>query len=182
MSTSAADAPVNDLQLIQDMFKYEILDPQIAEAVLQKMEKHRWYLTQETALFSSRLSDKQKRDIAAQLHATEKPDSFRRGKPVFQLVTTKTTLVHLIGPESHLLFDILNIRPDWLLDPVESWPENDDYQKALEYVANLKVANDVAERGVKMMSDFANVITTDPKQREYLLQAVEYNRRHFESF
>ena len=115
--------------------------------------------------------------VNPQLHVTEKPDSFRRGKPVFQLVTAKTRLVALIGPESHLLFDILSIGPDWLLDPVESWPENDDYQKALEYVVN-----DVAKRGVKMMSGFANVITTDPKQRKYLLQAVEYNRRHFESF
>ena len=33
-----------------------------------------------------------------------------------------------------------------------------------------------------MMSDFANIITTDSKQREYLLQAVEYNRQKFSSF
>lgn len=73
MSTSAADAPVNDLQLIQDMLSYKRSDPEVAEAVLQKMENHKWYLTQEAvpfALFSSRLSDKQKQDIAAQLHAT----------------------------------------------------------------------------------------------------------------
>ncbi|KAK8396598.1 hypothetical protein O3P69_004938 [Scylla paramamosain] len=61
-------------------------------------------------------------------------------------------------------------------------PEKEDYKKALEYVRNLRVVNDIAERGVKMMSDFANVITTDPKQREYLFHAVEYNRQRFESF
>ena len=33
-----------------------------------------------------------------------------------------------------------------------------------------------------MMSDFANIITTDSKQREYHLQAVEYNRQKFFSF
>ncbi len=72
-------------------------------------------MTQEAvpfALFSSRLSDKKKQDIAAQLHATHKPDSFRRGKPVSQKVTAKTTLVDLTGPKSHLLLDILSIGPD----------------------------------------------------------------------
>ncbi|KAK8394260.1 hypothetical protein O3P69_006451 [Scylla paramamosain] len=134
------------------------------------------------ALFSSRLSDKQKQDLAAQLHATHKPGSFRRGKPVFQKVTAKTTLVDLIGPESHLLLYILSIGPDWLLDRDESWSEKEDYKKVLEYVRNLRVVNDITERGVKMMSDFANGITTDPKQREYLLYAVEYSRQRFESF
>ncbi len=133
------------------------------------------------ALFSSRLSDKQKQNIAPQLHATQKQDSFRRRKPVFQKVTGKTTLVDLISPESHLLLDILSIGPDWLVDWFESWPEK-DYKKALEHVRNLKVVNDIAECEVKMMSDFANVITTDPKQREYLLHAVEYSRQGFESF
>ena len=110
-----------------------------------------------------------------ELRATQKPDNFRRRKPLFPLVTSKTALVDLIGPESH----IPSIGLDWLLDPVEAWPKNDDYKKAVEYVTNLKVVNDVAERGVKIMSNFANVITTDPKQGEYLLQAVEYNRRRF---
>jgi hypothetical protein len=49
-------------------------------------------------------------------------------------------------------------------------------------VKSLKVVNDIAERGVKMMSDFANVITTDKMQREHLLQAVEHHRQKFESF
>lgn len=66
-------------------------------------------------LFSRMLNDKQKQDIAAQLHATQKQDTFRRRKPVVQKVTAKMTLVDLIGPESHLRLDILSIGPDWLL-------------------------------------------------------------------
>ena len=46
---------------------------------------------------------------------------------------------------------------------------------------SLKVINDIAERGVKMMSDFTNVITIDKKQREHLLQAVEHHRQNFEN-
>lgn len=40
-STSAADAPVNDLQLIQDMLKLKRTDPEVADAILQKMETHK---------------------------------------------------------------------------------------------------------------------------------------------
>ena len=43
----------------------------------------------------------------------------------------------------------------------------------------MKVTNDVAERSVKMMSDFADKITADPSQREHLLQVVEFHRRRF---
>lgn len=184
-ATSAADAPVRDLQLYQDMLRYKKTDSEVAKAVLEKLENHRWYLTQEVvpfALCSSMLNNKQKQDLAAQLHATEKPDSFRQGKPVFQRITANTTLVDLVGPESHFLLDTLSVGSDWLLKPVEAWPDDDDYNTALEYVTSLKVVNDVAERGVKMMSDFANVITTDEAQRGYLMQAVEFHRRRFSSF
>ena len=183
-STLAADAPASDLQFMKDMMKFKRTDPEIAQTVLQKLENHR-YLTQEVvpfALFGSRLSDKEKQNIAAKLHATEKPNSFRQGKPVFPRVTAKMTLADLVGPECHLLLDTLSIESDWLLQPVVTCPRSDDYSKALEYVSNVKVVNDIAERGVKMMSDFANIITTDSQQREYVLQIVEYNHERFDSF
>ncbi|KAG0723598.1 hypothetical protein GWK47_042397 [Chionoecetes opilio] len=101
---------------------------------------------------------------------------------LFGKVTAKTTLADLVGPESHLLLDTLGIEYDWLLQPVATWPRSDDYSKALEYVSSVKVVNDIAERGVKMMTDFANIITTDSQQKQYLLQTVEYNRERFDSF
>ncbi|KAG0727188.1 hypothetical protein GWK47_004054 [Chionoecetes opilio] len=95
-STLAADAPANDLQFMKDMMKFKRTDPEIAQAVLQKLENHKWYLTQEVvpfALFGSRLSDKEKQALLSKLHATEKPDSFRRGKPMLPQVTAKKDLV-----------------------------------------------------------------------------------------
>lgn len=73
-------APVNNLQLILDMLRYKRSDPGDAEAVPQRTENHKWYLTQEGvpfSLFSIRLSAKQKPGIAGDLHATQKPDYFR---------------------------------------------------------------------------------------------------------
>ncbi|KAG0725176.1 hypothetical protein GWK47_039105 [Chionoecetes opilio] len=175
-STLASDAPANDLQFMKDMMKFKRTDPEIAQAVLQKLENDKWYLTQEVvpfALFGSRLSDKEKQDIAAKLHATEKPDSFQTRKPMFPQLQPRRLWLILVGPESHLLLDTLGIEYDWLLQPVATWPRSDDYSKALEYVSNVKVVNDIAERGVKMMTDFANIITTASQQKQYLLQPGE---------
>ena len=113
------DAPANDLQFIKDMINFKEIDLEISQVVLKKLQNHKWYLTQEVVvfvLFGSRLNDKKKQDIAAKLHATEKPDSFRRGKPVFPLVTAKTTLTDLVGPESHHLLDTLVIESDMAKD------------------------------------------------------------------
>ena len=110
-STLAADAPANDLQFIRDMRNLKKIDLEIAQAVLKKPQNHKCYLVQEDValtLLSSILSDKEKQDIAAKLHATEKPDSFRQGKPVFPIA----------DPESSLLLDTLDTVSEWLLQPV----------------------------------------------------------------
>lgn len=58
-ASSAADAPLHDLQFMKDMMQFKQHDPQLATAVLNKARNHLWYLTQEVvpfALFSSKLS------------------------------------------------------------------------------------------------------------------------------
>ena len=110
-STLAADAPANDLQFIKDMMNLKKIDLEIAQSVLKKPQNPKCYLVQEDValtLLSSILSDKEKQDIAAKLHATEKPDSFRQGKPVFPIA----------DPESSLLLDTLDTVSEWLLQPV----------------------------------------------------------------
>ena len=65
-------------------------------------------------LFSGKLLDKGKQNIAAKLHATEKPDRFRVGKPVFSRVMAKMNLADLVGSVNHILLDILDIGSEWL--------------------------------------------------------------------
>ncbi len=81
-----------------------------------------------------------------------------------------------------MLFRSLHISTSWLAAPVMDWRCNPDFLIAEEFVKSVKVTNDVAERGVKLISDFACYITTDPQQRAALLQCVEQHRRRFPSF
>jgi len=49
-----ADAPINDLKLFQDKMAYIDVHQEVAEIVLQKLEKHCWYLIEKiTICFSS---------------------------------------------------------------------------------------------------------------------------------
>jgi hypothetical protein len=86
-------------------------------------------------------------------------------------------LLDLIGPESRALFHTLKIGQQWLSKPVEQWKLEPDVCTANDFVRTGKVVNDTAERGVKLMTDFATCITTDPIQRAALLQAVEQHRQ-----
>ena len=53
---------------------------------------------------------------------------------------------------------------------------------AKDFVKTVKVTNDVAERGVKMASDFVTILTNDDEIRALLLQGVGRNRRLFPKF
>ena len=38
---------------------------------------------------------------------------------------------------------------------------------------NMKVTNDLAERGVKLMEQYNKILTNDEQQKQYLLQIVK---------
>ena len=71
---------------------------------------------------------------------------------------------------------------DWLAKPVSQWSGDPAFVVAEQFVRTVKVVNDSAERGVKLISDFATIITTDPDQRAWLLQGVEQHRKLYSSF
>ena len=52
-------------------------------------------------------------------------------------------LADLVSPEGDLLLDTLDFGSDKLPHPVVICSRTDDYKKALEYVSNVKVVNDI---------------------------------------
>lgn len=61
-------------------------------------------------------------------------------------------------------------------DP-EEWKRDKKYLAAQRMLRTLNVVNDHAERGVKLMSDFNNLITNDEIQKQYALQVVAKFRK-----
>ena len=49
---------------------------------------------------------------------------------------------------------------------MQTWEENEDYLKAINFLKNIRVVNDVAEKGVKLMQDFSLSLTKDEKSMQ----------------
>ena len=73
---------------------------------------------------------------------------------MFPVINAASVLTDLVGPESHLLFDALRVKCNWLPTLAKIKENNDSYRKAQKLVRSVKVTNDVDEKGVKLMSDF----------------------------
>ena len=168
-SSVGADAPYNDLNLFISLFGYKKIDKSLAEVVLTVLQRHCWYLTEQTvvfSLFSNRLNRDQKSRIAAKLLTQNPSEKFGSGPPKFPVMTEKTKLENLLGPNSFMLFNNLNTDYKWLETDPSGWGDDPDYLQLEEFVRTLKVTNDTAERGVKMITEYATILTTDEEQRQ----------------
>ncbi|KAF0297757.1 hypothetical protein FJT64_004800 [Amphibalanus amphitrite] len=179
---TGADAPVNDLHFVKQLLRYRAVDRDVADTALKVLRRHGWYLTQELvvfSLFSDKVDVDEKSRLAARLQTFRVPEL---GVPDFPDVDEGTELVDLLGPNSWTLFMLLETGTSWLQSGPETWSEDPDYQETAAFVTKVKVTNDVAERGVKLVTDYMEILTKDDTTREFLLQGVELHRRKFPDF
>ena len=191
--SSASDAPLMDLTLLQDMVLYQKQDKQVANAVLKKLSLHTWYLNQEYAplsLFSSKVDDKMKAEIAKKLVQEKPTEVYGMGRPNAialpdfskergRKAILNYKLTDFVMSGSHYLFDRLDFKKDWLREPVIEWKNRPDFQEMERFVKTLLVTNDAAERGVKLISDYSQILTKDSDERQQLLQVVEDHRKTY---
>ncbi|KAG0724944.1 hypothetical protein GWK47_039547 [Chionoecetes opilio] len=87
------------------------------------------------------------------------------------------TLSDLVTKESLFSFTELKLDASFLQSPVLSWKENEASDQGKETVQHLAVTNDPAERAIKLITDYSQILTKDESDRQALLQAVERHRR-----
>ncbi|KAI9550792.1 hypothetical protein GHT06_014487 [Daphnia sinensis] len=56
------------------------------------------------------------------------------------------------------------------------WEKFEDYRFLRDIINGMEVVNDSAERGVKLITDFRNVVHNE-EQQQFLLQVVENHRQ-----
>ena len=83
---------------------------------------------------------------------------------------------HLVCPSQ-----VLGIGAEFLRKPLP-WDDDPDFNRLASFVSQLRVTNDTAERGVKIISDFIGHITTSDIERQQLLQVVEAHRKRYPDF
>ena len=175
--------PVNDLQLHHELLRYRTVDCEVADAALAVMNRHLWYLRPQTvvlSLCSEKLSAAEKEEMAIKLSGLEETDDYSNDDMVIQHATR---LSDLIDERSWMLFKEHNVcGTAWLTSPAEEWEKDEEFIKLKEFSRSLKVTNDVAERGIKLMSDFIGSVTKDEQQLQDVMQLVEKHRKQIKSF
>ena len=162
---------------------FKTFDFELATEDLKVLNRHTWYLTPPVvifSLFSDRLSESEKQAMANRILMTSKPECLHVGKPNLSLdLKSDTCLTALIDPDSWYFFEILGLKHSWLSEKVEMWDNDPDFLEAQMFVRSVKVVNDPAERGIKLISDFIGNLTKNELSRQDLLQVVEFHRRMF---
>ena len=65
---------------------------------------------------------------------------------------------------------------DWLCNKPEQWTAYESFKKGQNFVANIKVVNNAAERTVKLYSDYAAILRENKEQWASQLQVVETSK------
>lgn len=186
-STSAADAPLNDLRLIKKLAQVkQSVDNNrdrwpdnffsFVNAAQEKLNSHLWYLSERLvpmALFSSNadvgeLSSMRRSMLKFESTANNEMDKSMQQMPASFNMKNKQ-LKDFVGNDSWRIFSLLEIDPSFLKLPVSNWPTTETYLKAKEIVRNLPVVNDAAERALGLATDF-NTKTTPKSEKQ--LQAL----------
>ncbi|KAG7162007.1 hypothetical protein Hamer_G026772 [Homarus americanus] len=181
-SPVAEDAPVNDLQLHHELLRYRAVDCEVADA-LAVASRHLWYLRPQTvvlSLCSEKLSAAEKKEMATKLSCLEETNDYANDNLVIQQTTR---LSDLIDERSWMIFKEHHVcGTAWLMSPVEDWEKNEEFMKLKDFSRSLKVTNDVAERGIKLMQDFIGSVTKDEQQLQDVMQLVEKHRKQMSGF
>ena len=183
----AVDAALNDLQLMRDLDKYRSICDSVATAADSAIRRHLWYVTDHLiglCLFSENTSDAEKDKIVLAITTQERPHDIVTTTTRDPRVNQKNTDIHtrsldkLVTHQSRNLITALGADAI-LTEPASAWSAMQCYTDAVLKANNIKVVNDCAERGVKLIEDYGNIITQNEDQMQYLLQVVATHRQQF---
>lgn len=187
-SELSIQAPNNDLQFLKNVAEFASIDRRISDAVVEKMAGHLWYLNPECVvltLYDDNVSHEIKRAIAKKILnskqptvQTDKTQQYEADEDSIRSAA-ELELPDFVTDESINFFNRFKLSTNFLRSDPTKWKNDDGYMCAFEAIRHMKVVNDCAERGVKLMSDFAQALTTKQNDQQHLLQTVSKNRKMY---
>ena len=180
-------APYQSLLSFSQMISFSKFDLGLAFTVLESMNRHTWYLTEQwvvVCLADDSCPARERKAVAKALNNTPRPDHFEPGKPDlpadFWPENGKTpSLATFVGPKSWLLPHLLGLDVgdmEWLQLAVQQWPLISGYRKFSELVSKMSVVNDPAERGVKLVQDFITTSQSEDIRQWRMLSAGDQRK------
>ena len=89
-------------------------------------------------------------------------------------MTANPSLDVFVGRKSWLLFHKLEANGEWMDREVQNWSEDAEYRHIKGLLSDLKVVNDLAERCVKDVEDYANASSDKDHRDNILLVATDH--------
>lgn len=177
-----SDAALNDLNMYNNLTRYEAIDATVSRITINKLKNHLWYLSPELillALFSNEVPNAEKELMVQTAIKKDKPLLKRRSVRTITCKTADNKRLHnFVGPQSLSLLRNLPIEIKFIYDynPAQ-WKNLDQYKFARETVNSINVVNDLAERKVALASAYNTTLTLDEEERQRIFQSVEFNRK-----
>ncbi|GBM73182.1 hypothetical protein AVEN_30064-1 [Araneus ventricosus] len=182
-SASTIGAPFIDLMFLKKSKKYENINQGISSIALKKFCNHLWYLNEESSIlgsFHKNVNIASKKCIIENL---KRGNLHTERKCIVQAnevpLLLEKSIEDFFSQKSLNLLKKLNINISFLNISPDLWERDDSYLKSQEIFQNLRVVNDTAERGVKLMQDINGLLTVVEEQKQFLLQCVEDHRKQY---
>lgn len=103
-------------------------------------------------------------------------------KPIEMKKYKNKNLQDFVSKNSMKFFERLKFFTDFLhVDPSE-WNERLDWQKGNETCKSIHVVNDSAERGVKLFTDYNEILTKNEDQKLFIVKVVKRYRENHSSY
>lgn len=139
------------------------------------------------ALFDNSVSIETKRKIAHTIkNANSCEDDIESVKRVVIKPSEINTFIEkelhdVVTPNTVNFFTRFGISHQFLNEDPQYWSDIEDYKNGMNVVSRIKVVNDTAERAVKLIEEYNNILTKNEQEKQYLLQVVTDYRQKFDS-
>lgn len=179
-------APLNDLELLKTLTEYRNINSKISAELLLVMSRHLWYLSEESiglAFFDRRVGFDEKRQMVAALKklSSTGTKNMKRLQIDLKKINIKEKQLHdFINANTKEFFNILftNSSTNFLDQDPEKWYSDAEYLHAEKIVKNLQIVNDIAERGIAMVTKYNDILTHDEMELQNIIQIVENHREN----
>lgn len=181
-SPSAVQAPFLDLQLLKHIDNYKNENKVLSQILLKKYVRHLWYLSEELvalSFFDPNVSLDTKRKMLTAVNKHKNTNIPPKVPVIKQTNIQKMNLEDFVTSNTNRFFEITGISSSFMTKCVEEWTDDPDFKMGQETVSNLKVINDIAERGVALMTEYNKLQTNDEEQKQFLLLVVQKHRNMF---
>lgn len=180
-STSPINAPLNDLNLIKRIIKYETVNKKLSEAAFHSFSRHLWYLSEPLvamAFFDERIDVAEKLKMVRALANEASSDYAKRPTLTRQEVSSKT-MSNFVTKNTFNFMREYSLNTDWLFENPNTWPKSPGYIEAKRLLQQIEVVNDCADRAVKLVADFNGSLTKGEMEFQNLLKTVDHHRQIF---